>query len=69
LTDQQIAGGVMWVLGSISFTVAMLVGFYRWLEPETYPPPAPVRAGDGPPAPAGVPSSDGAAQPTAALTP
>jgi cytochrome c oxidase assembly factor CtaG len=46
LTDQQLAGGVMWVLGSISFTVAMLVGFYRWLEPESYPaaapPPTPV---------------------------
>jgi cytochrome c oxidase assembly factor CtaG len=37
LTDQQIAGGVMWVLGSISFTVAMLIGFYRWLEPESQP--------------------------------
>jgi cytochrome c oxidase assembly factor CtaG len=41
LTDQQIAGGVMWVLGSISFTVAMLVGFYRWLEPDSYPAAAP----------------------------
>jgi cytochrome c oxidase assembly factor CtaG len=43
LTDQQIAGGVMWVLGSVTFTIAMLVGFYRWLEPESYPtatPPA-----------------------------
>jgi cytochrome c oxidase assembly factor CtaG len=37
LTDQQIAGGVMWVLGSISFTVAMLIGFYRWLEPDNQP--------------------------------
>jgi cytochrome c oxidase assembly factor CtaG len=34
LTDQQVAGGVMWVLGSISYTIAALVGFYRWLEPE-----------------------------------
>ena len=33
-TDQQIAAGIMWVPGSISFTIAMLVGFYRWLEPE-----------------------------------
>ena len=40
-TDQQLAGGVMWVLGSISFTVAMLVGFYRWLEPDSYPAAAP----------------------------
>jgi hypothetical protein len=22
------------VLGSISYTVTMLIGFYRWLEPE-----------------------------------
>jgi cytochrome c oxidase assembly factor CtaG len=34
LTDQQLAGGVMWVLGSISYTVAFIIGFYRWLEPE-----------------------------------
>jgi len=32
--DQQIAGGVMWVPGSISYTIAALIGFYRWLEPE-----------------------------------
>lgn len=44
LTDQQLAGGVMWVLGSISFGIAMLIGFYRWLEPEAAPPSAPVRA-------------------------
>jgi cytochrome c oxidase assembly factor CtaG len=37
LTDQQLAGGVMWVLGSLSYTVAMLIGFYRWLEPESTP--------------------------------
>jgi putative membrane protein len=34
LTDQQLAGGVMWVLGSISYTVTLLVGFYRWLDAE-----------------------------------
>jgi putative membrane protein len=34
LDDQQIAGGMMWVPGSISYTVAALIGFYRWLEPE-----------------------------------
>jgi len=34
LTDQQLAAGVMWVLGSLSYGVAVLVGFYRWLEPE-----------------------------------
>jgi putative membrane protein len=34
LGDQQLAGGVMWVLGSISYSVAIFVAFYRWLEPE-----------------------------------
>jgi putative membrane protein len=38
LDDQQIAGGVMWVPGSISFTIAALIGFYRWLEPESATP-------------------------------
>jgi putative membrane protein len=35
LDDQQIAGGMMWVPGSISFTIAALTGFYRWLEPDS----------------------------------
>jgi putative membrane protein len=35
LTDQQLAGGVMWVLGSVSYGIAMMIGFYRWLEPES----------------------------------
>jgi cytochrome c oxidase assembly factor CtaG len=34
LTDQQIAGGIMWVPGSVSYTIAFLIGFYRWLEPD-----------------------------------
>ena len=36
LADQQIAAGVMWVPGSLAYTVAILVFFYRWLghEPE-----------------------------------
>jgi len=34
LTDQQLAAGMMWVPGSISYTIAFLIGFYRWLEPE-----------------------------------
>jgi putative membrane protein len=38
LDDQQIAGGVMWVPGSISYTIAALTGFYRWLEPESRTP-------------------------------
>jgi putative membrane protein len=35
LTDQQIAGGMMWVPGSLAYGITMLIGFYRWLEPET----------------------------------
>ncbi|MGO9496099.1 MAG: cytochrome c oxidase assembly protein [Solirubrobacteraceae bacterium] len=31
LTDQQLAAGVMWVLGSVAYTVTFLIGFYRWL--------------------------------------
>ncbi len=34
LTDQQLAAGVMWVPGSISYTITFLIGFYRWLEPD-----------------------------------
>jgi putative membrane protein len=33
LTDQQLAAGVMWVPGSISFTVAIVLIAYRLLEP------------------------------------
>lgn len=35
LTDQQLAAGVMWVPGSISYTILMMLGVYRWLEPDT----------------------------------
>jgi cytochrome c oxidase assembly factor CtaG len=35
LTDQQIAAGVMWVPGSIAYTIAMVMGVYRWLEPDS----------------------------------
>jgi putative membrane protein len=42
LTDQQLAAGVMWVPGSISYTITFLIGFYRWLEPDhSAPSPAP----------------------------
>lgn len=34
LDDQQIAAGVMWVPGSIVYTIAILIFFYRWLGPE-----------------------------------
>jgi putative membrane protein len=34
LADQQLAAGVMWVPGSIPFTVVLLLIAYRWLEPK-----------------------------------
>ena len=34
LTDQQLAAGVMWVPGSLAYTITFLIGFYRWLEPD-----------------------------------
>jgi putative membrane protein len=34
LTDQQLAAGVMWVPGSLTFFIAAVVAFYRWLEPD-----------------------------------
>ncbi len=33
LTDQQLAAGVMWVPGSLAYTIAMVVIAYRLLEP------------------------------------
>src|SRR5581483_239293 len=36
LADQQIAAGVMWVPGSIAYTIAFIVLFYRWLGPESH---------------------------------
>jgi putative membrane protein len=37
LADQQIAGGVMWVPGSVPFTIAVIWAFYRWLDPGADP--------------------------------
>jgi len=34
LADQQLAAGVMWVPGSIPFTIAILFVVYRWLQPK-----------------------------------
>jgi putative membrane protein len=34
MTDQQLAGGVMWVPGSIAYSLTVMLGFYRWLEPD-----------------------------------
>jgi putative membrane protein len=33
LTDQQFAAGVMWVPGSLPYTIAIVLIAYRWLEP------------------------------------
>ena len=33
LEDQQIAGGMMWVPGSISYTIAVLLAFWQWVAP------------------------------------
>jgi cytochrome c oxidase assembly factor CtaG len=35
LTDQQIAAGMMWVPGSIAYTITLLAGLYRWLAQDT----------------------------------
>jgi cytochrome c oxidase assembly factor CtaG len=37
LTDQQLAAGMMWVPGSLAYTITFMIGFYRWLEPEGKP--------------------------------
>jgi putative membrane protein len=37
LADQQLAAGVMWVPGSITFLIAGIYYFYRWLEPAKPP--------------------------------
>ena len=34
LADQQLAAGMMWVPGSITFTIAFVFALYRWLEPQ-----------------------------------
>jgi putative membrane protein len=39
LTDQQLAAGIMWVPGSLAYGLATILGFYRWLQPDTTPAP------------------------------
>jgi cytochrome c oxidase assembly factor CtaG len=41
LADQQLAAGVMWVPGSITFVIVIFVYVHRWLMP---PAPGPTRA-------------------------
>jgi putative membrane protein len=45
LTDQQFAAGLMWVPGSLSYTIAIVLIAYRWLDPR------PVRGRSGPAGP------------------
>jgi cytochrome c oxidase assembly factor CtaG len=33
LTDQQLAAGIMWVPGSVPFSIALFFAAYRWLDP------------------------------------
>jgi putative membrane protein len=33
LADQQLAAGMMWVPGSIPYTIAIFVAAFRWLDP------------------------------------
>ena len=40
-TDQQLAAGVMWVPGSITLTIAIVIAVYRWLEPDAREPARP----------------------------
>lgn len=51
LTDQQLAAGVMWVPGSLAYSVAIIVIAYRWLEPrdarQAAPRPKPLSTGVG----------------------
>lgn len=41
MTDQQLAAGVMWVPGSLTYFIAALYCFYRWLEPSAGVDPRP----------------------------
>jgi putative membrane protein len=34
LDDQQVAGGMMWVPGSLSYTIALIAIFWRWASPD-----------------------------------
>ena len=39
--DQQLAAGVMWVIGSLPYSVVLFIGLYRWLDPERKAKPRP----------------------------
>jgi cytochrome c oxidase assembly factor CtaG len=40
MTDQQLAAGIMWVPGSLTYFVAAIAAFYCWLEPAAAEAPA-----------------------------
>jgi cytochrome c oxidase assembly factor CtaG len=40
MTDQQLAAGIMWVPGSLTYFVAAIAAFYSWLEPGVESPAA-----------------------------
>jgi cytochrome c oxidase assembly factor CtaG len=48
LADQQIAGGMMWVPGSVPFTIAFIWALYHWLDPAEDPSMRARRNGHGP---------------------
>jgi cytochrome c oxidase assembly factor CtaG len=50
LADQQLAGGIMWVPGSVSYTIAAFLAFWHWLEPDRGR-PSPALAMPDPPDP------------------
>lgn len=37
VADQELAGGMMWVPGSVPFTIAFIWALYRWLDPAEDP--------------------------------
>lgn len=41
LADQQLAAGIMWVPGAITFVIALFVYFHRWLTPASVKTPVP----------------------------
>jgi putative membrane protein len=47
LTDQQIAAGIMWVPGSITFVIVIFVYVHRWLAPAPPVPTGPARLASG----------------------
>jgi putative membrane protein len=47
LTDQQLGGGMMWVPGAITYSIALIVFLFQWLAEEDSRAQVPVRAEKG----------------------